>query len=146
MNQINHRQWLLTLILGLLTVKAALANPPFEMVSSQGGNHFAQVTSAEQLLQLADADEEMVIFDTRSSSQFQRGRIHWAVSLAGQPLTNQLLQKHVAAKTTTIVIYGEADSEAAAKAANFASSAGYRAVYWLKGGWDEWQQKKLSLK
>lgn len=124
-----------------------LANPPLEMVSSQAGqNRFPQVATAEQLLQLADADEDMVIFDTRSKADFNQARISWAISIKPAQLDAALLQKHVASKKTTLVFYGDADSKTAANAAVAASQAGYQNVYWLKGGWDEWQRKKLSLK
>lgn len=102
--------------------------------------------NGEDIIKLADNDEDMVTFDSRSAAQRKRGALNWSEPFNTKTLTPKLLSEKVAENTTTIVFYGEPNSQEAAQGAKFAVKSGYKNVYWFKGGWDEWKQKKLTLK
>ncbi len=102
------------------------------------------VKSAE-VIKLADYDEEMVIFDARSEAQINKGKIRWSERFELKQLTAKYLENTVASKSTVILFYGDKKGGKAAMAAKVAVSKGYKKVYWLQGGWSEWQQSGLRL-
>lgn len=102
------------------------------------------VKSAE-VIELANYDEEMVIFDARSEAQRNKGKIRWSERFELEQLTAKHLENTVASKTTVVLFYGDKKDRKAAMGAKVAVSKGYNKVYWLQGGWSEWQQSGLRL-
>jgi len=100
---------------------------------------------ASDVIKLADADEEIVIFDTRNATERKKGKIRWSEGLEHKQLTTQHLGKTLASKDTVVVFYGAKNSSVAANGAKFAASKGYKSVYWFSGGWSEWAKSGLRL-
>ena len=101
--------------------------------------------NASEVVKLADYDEEMVIFDARSTAERKKGNIRWSEGFQPKQLTAQRLADTLASKSTVVVFYGNQNSRAAAQGAKIAASKGYKSVYWLKGGWSEWSKSGLRL-
>ncbi len=104
-----------------------------------------QIASAEKVIQLSDEDEEMVVLDARGAKDRRTGHIRWSQGITSKQLNGAFLENVVASKNTVVVFYGDRDSKLAATGAKIAIQAGYTDVYWLKGGWQEWQSKGLRL-
>lgn len=104
-----------------------------------------RIVKSEEILKLADYDEELVIFDVRSKANRAKGKITWSESFVANKLALQQLSKKITDKETTIVIYGDKNSSVAAKSAEKIIAQGYKNVYWFKGGWAEWKRKGLKI-
>jgi len=120
-----------------------LASTNFGQASAVKGG--ARIVKAEDILKLADYDEELVILDVRNKASRQSGNITWSEEFASNSAAYKQLNKKVADKGTTIVIYGNKNSSIAAKSAKKLKAQGYHNVYWLKGGWAEWKTKGLKI-
>ncbi len=101
------------------------------------------IVSAEEVLQLADYDEEMVVFDVRPQTARKQGKIRWSERFKNT--TAKRLAEIIAAKDTVVVFYGDNNSARAARGAKLVAGKGYKNVYWLKGGWQEWRKKGLKM-
>ena len=131
-------------ILNFALISAAYADT--NTIGTASGITGVKQVNGEEIIKLADNDEDMVTFDSRSAAQRKKGSLTWSEPFNAKTLTPELLSEKVAENTTAIVFYGEPNSQDAAQGAKFAVKSGYENVYWFKGGWDEWKQKKLSLK
>ena len=103
------------------------------------------MANASDVIKLADFDEEMVIFDTRTATERKRGKISWSEGLQQTQLTKQHFGKALASKETVVLFYGNKNCPIAAKGAKFAAAKGYKNVYWLAGGWSAWAKSGLRL-
>ena len=104
-----------------------------------------RTANAEQILTLSDEDEEMVVLDTRSTADYKKGHIRWSENVTPKQFSAAFFKNKVPSKNTVVVFYGNKNSRSAALGAQLAAKAGYTDVYWLKGGWQEWQAKGLRL-
>lgn len=105
----------------------------------------ARIVKGEDVLKLADYDEELVILDVRSKASRKKGHITWSEKFSSKRGAFQQLNQKVTDKETTIVIYGNKNSSIAAKSAKKIMAQGYKNVYWFKGGWPEWKRKGLKI-
>ncbi len=101
--------------------------------------------TGEELVELVNYDEDAVIFDVRPESKRQGGNIQFSEALSRVQLNQEFLAEKLERKSIVVIFYGDSDSVVAAKAAAKTAATGYRHVYWLKGGWQEWNKKGLSL-
>lgn len=102
--------------------------------------------TAEQVVELIIATPELVIIDSRKDKEFAKGHIEGAVSLLNTTMTKETLAFHVDSKEQPVLFYCNGErckrsSDAATRAINW----GYTNVYWFRGGWVEWMQKKLPV-
>ena len=119
-----------------------LASYSFGSASISGG---ARVIEGEDVLKLADFDEELVIFDVRKNSSRTKGKITWSEGLSSGEKAYKQLSSKIEDKETSIIVYGSRNSNLAARSAKKIMAQGYKNVYWFKGGWPEWKQKGLKI-
>lgn len=134
--------------ISLTTMSAqAVEKPPVSAkpIGIASGIHGVKIITAEEVLTLADYDEEMVVFDARGSKQRAIGHIRWSEEFRVKTLSPAMLADSVAGPSTVIVFYGNKNSPAAIQGAKIAVKGGYTNVYWFKGGWEEWQSKGLKM-
>lgn len=105
----------------------------------------ARVVIGEDILKLADYDEEMVILDVRNNASRKKGNITWSEAFSGNKSAYEKLSNSIEDKSTTIVVYGDNNSDIAANSAKKLKTQGYTNVYWFKGGYPEWKTKKLKI-
>ena len=139
-----------SVLIGLFSVANAeqgnrilLASTNFGKASVVKGG--ARVIVAEDVLKLADYDEELIIFDVRNKSSRKSGNITWSEGFSSDTAAFNQLNTNVTDKETTIIVYGYKNSLTAAKSAKKIIAQGYKNVYWFKGGWPEWKQKGLKM-
>ena len=106
----------------------------------------AVVVSAEQVIELILAKPELVIIDSRKKSEFTKGHIESAVNLLNTSLRQEDLLAACPDKSTPIVFYCNGtrclrSSDAVRKAMDW----GYQNVFWFRGGWKEWTDKRLPV-
>ncbi len=103
------------------------------------------VINAPEVIKLADSDEEIVIFDSRSAVERKQGKIAWSESFNPKQLSAKRLADSIASTDTVVVFYGDKNCPDAAKGAGLAVSKGYKSVYWFRGGYAEWTKSGLRM-
>lgn len=106
----------------------------------------AVVVSAEQVVELILARPELVIIDSRKRSEYAKGHIEGAVNLLNTTLRREELETLCPDKTRPVLFYCNGvrclrSSDAIRKAMGW----GYRNVFWFRGGWKEWTDKRLPV-
>lgn len=102
--------------------------------------------TAEQVVELILNTPELVIIDSRKDEEYAKGHIEGAVSLLNTTMSEDALAVLVESKETPILFYCNGiRCRRSTDATKKALSWGYRNVYWFRGGWVEWQQKKLPV-
>ena len=102
--------------------------------------------SAEKLIELLDEHANLVIIDSRKSSDHAKGYIEGSVALPNTETSATSLAKHIKSKSTPVLFYcnGVTCGRSVA-AAKVAIKAGYTKIYWFRGGWAEWTKKGLPV-
>jgi rhodanese-related sulfurtransferase len=106
----------------------------------------ATVMDAEQAILLIQTTPNLIIIDARLSEEHAKGHIPGALNLLDTDMTEAALSRIAPDRSTPLLFYCNGErclrsSNAAAKA----STWGYRAIYWFRGGWQEWLQKELPI-
>ncbi len=127
----------------LFAINTSLADgKPFAPEKIEG----VVVVTAEEAIEMILENTDMAIIDSRKKLEYVKGHIEGAVSLLNTNMTEQDLQYIVANKDTKILFYCNGtrclrSSDAIAKA----KSWGYYKLYWIRGGWNEWTEKRLPI-
>jgi len=118
------------------------AEKPYAPASIPG----AIIVSAEEVVELTLSRPELVIIDSRKKSEYSKGHIEGAVNLLNTDTRREDMAALCPDKTTPIVFYCNGirclrSSDAIHKAMGW----GYRNVFWFRGGWREWADKRLPV-
>ncbi len=104
------------------------------------------IVSAEEIVELTLSRPELVIIDSRKKSEYSKGHIEGAVNLLNTTARREDLVALCPDKTAPIVFYCNGvrclrSSDAIRKAMGW----GYRNIFWFRGGWKEWTDKRLPV-
>ncbi len=98
--------------------------------------------TAEELIELFDKFDNLVLIDSRIPADKSAGYIEGAIALPNTETTVEALAKHIPSKTTPVAFYCNGPKCGRSyKAAKIAIKAGYKNIYWFRGGWEEWAEK-----
>lgn len=104
------------------------------------------LVNAEQAVEIILANPKLVVIDARHSEEYNKGHIEGAINLLDSDLTPEILARHAASKDTPLLIYcNGARCLRSSNAAKKAVAWGYKKIYWFRGGWNEWIEKKLPI-
>ena len=127
-------------------VFAAFSQPLFASDDSSTTNSGVSIIDAEQLIELYDKYSNLVIIDSRKTVGYEKGFIEGAINLPDTKTSPSTLSSLAKDKSTPIVFYCNGvkcgRSETAAK---IAQKAGYKNIYWFRGGWEEWIAKGYPM-
>lgn len=102
--------------------------------------------NAEQLFELVEEHDDLVIIDSRKTSDRQGGYIESSVGLQDTDTDEAALASHIASKSTPVIFYCNGPKCGRSyKAGKLAISLGYTSVFWFRGGWEEWTNKGLPV-
>lgn len=102
--------------------------------------------SAEQVVELILSSPKLVAIDSRHADEFAKGHIEGAINLLDTDTTPESLARHTHGKDIPVLFYCNGERcLRSSNAAKTAVSAGYRKVYWFRGGWTEWVEKKMPM-
>jgi rhodanese-related sulfurtransferase len=106
----------------------------------------ATIVSAEEAIELILADPELVVVDARKKTEFIKGHIEGAVNILNTELTRERLEAVAPDPGRHLMFYCNGvrclrSSDSIEKAIGW----GYRNIYWLRGGWKEWTEKRLPV-
>lgn len=100
--------------------------------------------SAEELIILAGEHADLVLIDSRISANRKHGYIEGSLSLPNTETTCETLGEHIPSHETPVAFYcNGVKCGRSAKAASIAVDCGYSNLYWFRGGFDEWKQKRF---
>lgn len=103
--------------------------------------------SAEQVVELANRFPNLVIVDARKAEDRQSaGWIEGSVPLPNYDTTEQSLSKAIPDKSTPVLFYcNGVKCGRSVESASKALALGYKNIYWFRGGWEEWLEKKMPI-
>ena len=102
--------------------------------------------TAEQVIELILSKPDLVVIDSRKKTEYIKGHIEGAINLLNTSMTKTGLEDIVPDKSTMILFYCNGlrclrSSDAVQKALSW----GYENIFWFRGGWKEWTEKKLPV-
>ena len=104
------------------------------------------ILTAETAIEMILDHPDMAIIDSRKKLEYVKGHIEGAVSLLDTEMTEQDLKNIVTDKGRAILFYCNGvrclrSSNAIAKT----QAWGYNNLFWIRGGWKEWSEKRLPV-
>lgn len=98
---------------------------------------------AEGVIEKAAAIPDLVIIDSRIKSDRQQGYIEGSVSLPDEMTNCKTLAGVIPSKNHPSLFYCNGPKcGRSAIAAKIAIKCGFKSIYWFRGGFEEWKQKK----
>lgn len=102
--------------------------------------------TAEQVITLILTTPNLVIIDARKRSEYIKGHIQGAVNLLNSEMDEAALAHYASDKNAALLFYCNGprcmrSSDAVKKALGW----NYRNIYWFRGGWSEWSEKRLPV-
>lgn len=106
----------------------------------------AVIISAEEVAELILTRKDLVIIDSRKKSEYTKGHIEGATNLVNTAMSREVLEHLCPNKAAPVVFYCNGErclrsSDAISKAMGW----GYRNLFWFRGGWKEWTDKRLPI-
>jgi len=102
--------------------------------------------TAEELIDLVDELDDLVIIDSRIIKDRKGGYIEDSLSLPDLDTTPESLAEKIPTKTTPVIFYCNGPKcGRSVTASKMAVKEGYTNIYWYRGGWEEWMEKKLPV-
>lgn len=98
---------------------------------------------AEGVINKATSITDLVIIDSRIKSDRRQGYIEGSVSLTDEMTSCKTLAGVIPSKTHPSLFYCNGPKcGRSAIAAKIAIKCGYKNIFWFRGGFEEWKQKK----
>ena len=97
---------------------------------------------AESLIEMAREHEDLVIIDSRIRSDRRQGYIAGSISLPDTETSCASLMPLIEKSTPTIFYCNGPKCRRSDKAVAIAEECGYTKLYWFRGGFEEWKEKR----
>jgi len=102
--------------------------------------------TAEQVIELILAKPDLIVIDSRKKTEYIKGHIEGAINMLNTSMTKAGMEAVVSDKSSTVLFYCNGQrclrsSDAVKKALSW----GYKDIYWFRGGWKEWTEKRLPI-
>lgn len=102
--------------------------------------------SAEGLIELAEKTPGLLIIDARIRSDRLQGYIESSISLPDVETDCDSLAKIIPEKNTPVLFYcNGVKCGRSVNSSKIAIACGYKNLYWFRGGFEEWQEKKFPF-
>ena len=137
-----NRRFLLSIALLVCSLHLQAGTKPDVPENIEGASNL----SAEQVIELILSNPGLVIIDSRKKTEYVKGHIEGSINILNTQLTESDLQKVLPDKSAQVLFYCNGNRcMRSADATRKALSWGYNRVYWFRGGWKEWTNKKLPV-
>lgn len=129
-------------IIALFSVSALASEKPYAPESMAG----ATTVSAEEVVAMILSNPELVVVDSRKKTEYVKGHIEGSVNILNTELTAKKLEDIAPDKTKALLFYCNGtrclrSSDSIGKASDW----GYTNIFWFRGGWTEWTEKRLPV-
>ncbi len=106
----------------------------------------AITVSAEEVIKLLLSNPDIVLIDSRKPREYLKGHIENAVNLLNTSMSREQLQALAPDPQTSLLFYCNGPScLRSSDAVNKALGWGYSHVFWFRGGWEEWIDKRFPF-
>ena len=102
--------------------------------------------SAEEVIELILANSDLIVIDSRKKTEYQKGHIEGAINILNTRLKREDLERVSPDKSTEILFY--CNGTRCLRSADSIKKAkiwGYSKLFWFRGGWKEWTEKRLPV-
>jgi rhodanese-related sulfurtransferase len=104
------------------------------------------IVSAEELIEMILENPELVVIDSRKKTEYIKGHIEGAINILNTELELEGLASIAPDRSTALLFYCNGvrclrSSDSITKAVGW----GYTNVFWFRGGWNEWTEKRLPV-
>lgn len=104
------------------------------------------IVSAEQLIERLLKNPDLVIIDSRKKAEYMKGHIEGAINILNTRLKRTDLERISPDKSKAILFYcNGARCLRSSDSINKAKGWGYNNLIWFRGGWKEWEEKRLPV-
>ncbi len=137
--------WKTLVITLLLSLYAATANADERPVAPERIEG-AIIVSAEELIKLIFSNPDIILIDSRKHDEYVKGHIEGAINILNTKLTLPVLQS-VSPDTAAVLVF-YCNGPRCLRSSNSASKAlswGYHNIFWFRGGWAEWHEKRFPV-
>ena len=102
--------------------------------------------SAEEAIEMILANPELIVIDSRKKTEYIKGHIEGAINILNTELGSEELEFITTDKNTPLLFYCNGvrclrSSDSLTKAVGW----GYTNLFWFRGGWKEWTEKRLPM-
>ena len=102
--------------------------------------------TAEMLFELVDEHDDLVIIDSRTAEDREKGYIEGSLGIPNTVTTPEVLAKNIDNKNTHVLFYCNGPKcGRSVETSKMAVAEGYKNVFWFRGGWEEWSSKGLPV-
>ena len=106
----------------------------------------AMIVNAEEVIKLIFSNPNLIMIDSRKETEFVKGHIEGAINILNTQLDEKKLEQVAADKTAAVLFYCNGERcLRSADAVNKAIGWGYSNVFWFRGGWKEWSEKRFPV-
>ncbi|HAJ91771.1 MAG TPA: hypothetical protein DCO71_03980 [Gammaproteobacteria bacterium] len=106
----------------------------------------ATILTAEEVISLILANPDLIVIDSRKKTEYIKGHIEGAINILNTELLLEDLDLLVPDRTTALLFYCNGlrclrSSDSITRVVGW----GYTNIYWFRGGWKEWTEKRLPV-
>ena len=130
------------LLLLIFTNGILASDKPFAPTELDG----AVIVSAEEVVNMILNNKQLTIIDSRKRTEYVKGHIEGAINLLNTEMKPDDLESLVPDKSNALLFY--CNGIRCLRSSNAISESikwGYTNIYWFRGGWSEWTEKKLPV-
>ena len=133
---------IITCVFVLLSGSVLAGEKPYAPESMPG----ATTVSAEEVVDLILSNPELVVIDSRKKTEYIKGHIEGAINILNTELMREDLDMIAPDRAQALLFYCNGvrclrSSAAIKKAVGW----GYTNIFWFRGGWNEWTEKRLPI-
>lgn len=104
------------------------------------------IVTAEEAIELILDNPGMPIIDSRKKTEYVKGHIEGAASLLNTEMTEADMQAIAPDRDAAILFYcNGVRCLRSSDAINKVKGWGYSKLFWFRGGWKEWSEKRLPF-
>jgi len=104
------------------------------------------IVSAEEVVEMILENPKLVVIDSRKKTEYVKGHIEGAINILNTELVLEGLESVIPDRSTPVLFYCNGvrclrSSDSITRAVDW----GYTKVFWFRGGWKEWTEKRLPV-
>ena len=104
------------------------------------------IVSAEEVIEMILANPELIVIDSRKKTEYIKGHIEGAINIVNTELVLEGLESIAPDRNRALLFYCNGvrclrSSDSITRAVDW----GYTNIYWFRGGWKEWTEKRLPV-
>jgi len=139
---INYTYIIFFYIMAFFSYSVSAVEKPHAPENIPGVNQ----VSAEEVVDLILSNADIIIIDSRKKTEYLKGHIEGAINILNTELAREDLQAIAPDRSRAVLFYcNGARCLRSSDSIDKALGWGYSNIYWFRGGWEEWTEKRLPV-